>query len=124
MVKVISGVNRLFLVGVVLALILAGCGGDWQPRPGQTVEVSGPTAASPKPGNAMAAEYSNHMGLPPELGGTCPADFPVKGHITHVGVQTEQIFVTPESANYDSVKAIKCFASAEDAQTSGYFSIE
>ncbi len=124
MVKVISGVSRLLLVGVVLALILAGCGGDWKARPGQTVEVSGPKAPSPKPGNAMAANYSNHMGLPPELGGACPAGFPIKGIITTVGVQTEQAYLTPENPNYESTKALKCFASADDAKTAEYQALQ
>lgn len=120
MVKVISSVSRLALVGVVLALILAGCGGDWQARPGQVPEVTGPIASSPRPGNEMAANYSDHMGLPPELGGTCPDGFPIKGVITTVGVQTEQVYLTPESPNYGSVEAVKCFASASDAETSFY----
>ncbi len=120
MVKVISGVSRLLLIGVVLALILAGCGGDWKARPGQTVSVSGPKAPSPQPGNAMAGSYSDHMGLAPELGGACPNGFPIKGIITKVGVQTEQVYLTPENPNYASTQASKCFASADDAKSAQF----
>lgn len=120
MVKVISGVSRLLLVGVVIALLLAGCGGDWKARPGQTVNVSGPKAPSPQPGNASVGSYNDHMGLAPELGGTCPSGFPVKGIISKVGVQTEQVYLTPENPSYASTKAYKCFASAGDAESSEF----
>ncbi len=120
MVKVISVVSRLLLVGVVLALILAGCGGDWKARPGQTVNVAGPKAPSPKPAAATAPSYNDHMGLAPELGGACPSGFPVKGIITKVGVQTQQVYLMPENPNYASTQAYKCFASADDAKSSQF----
>lgn len=120
MVKVISGVSRLLLVGVVIALMLAGCGGDWRARPGQTTTVTGPKHGTTTPASSTATSYSDHMGLPPEMGGNCPTGFPVKGTLIKVGVQPEQVYLTPDSANYASTKAEKCFKSADDAQTSQY----
>ena len=120
MVKVISGVSRLLLVGVVIALVLAGCGGDWKARPGQEVTVKGPEAPSTTPANSATSTYSDHTGLAPELGGTCPAGFPVKGVIT----QDELVFLTPDSPNYASTQAYKCFKSADDAQSSQFMPLK
>ncbi len=116
--------SRLLIVGVVIALILAGCGGDWKARPGQTVTVKGPEAPSTTPANSATSTYSDHTGLAPALGGTCPAGFPVKGVITRVGVQNEQVFLTPDSPNYASTQAFKCFKSAEDAQSSQFMPLK
>jgi hypothetical protein len=114
--------SRLLIVGVVIALVIAGCGGDWTSREGQSTTVFGPLPAkstSPaQPADTLDLGRIQHEGTPPQVGNTCPTGYEIKG--ANVVRWAEQMYIMPGSSIYDSTTPVKCFASAEDAASAGY----
>lgn len=121
MLRGFINISRLLIVGVVIALVISACGGDWSVRPGQTTTISGPkpsAATTAQPAETVDLGRIQHEGTPPQVGDVCPTGYDVKGAvITRWG---PQMYVTPGTSIYDSTKPVKCFASAEDAASSGY----
>ena len=122
MLRGFISISRLLIVGVVIALVISACGGDWAVREGQTTKVSGPlpakSTAPAQPAETLDLGRIQHEGTPPQVGNTCPTGYDIKGAI--VVKFAEQMYVMPGSSIYDSTTPVKCFASAEDAESSGY----
>ncbi len=120
-------ISRLLIVGVVIALVIAGCGGDWTERETQVTKVSGPlpakSTAPAQPAESLDLGRIQHEGTPPQVGNTCPTGYDIKGAINVVKFG-EQMYIMPGSSVYDSTTPQKCFASAEDAEKSGYVPYE
>lgn len=120
-------ISRLLIVGVVIALVIAACGGDWTVREKQTTKVSGPlpakSTAPAQPAESLDLGRIQHEGTPPQVGNTCPTGYDIKG-AANVVKFGEQMYIMPGSSVYDSTTPQKCFASAEDAVSSGYVPFE
>jgi hypothetical protein len=119
MLRGIVGVSQLLIVGVMIGLIIAGCGGDWETRAGQTTRVAVPAGEASRPA-APAGQESliQHWGATPLAGGECPTGYDIKGLV--MPGQLERVYVMPGEPAPDPATVVRCFASTEDAAGASY----
>lgn len=126
MLRGFISISRFLMVGVVIALVVAACGGDWTVREKQTTTVSGPKAAAStapaQQADTLDLGRIQHEGTPPQVGNTCPTGYDIKGAV--VARFAEQTYIMPNSSIYESTTPVKCFASADDAASAGYVPYE
>jgi hypothetical protein len=112
---------RSVVVGVILVVVSAGCGGAPQassrePASRPKADASAPKAAS-SPAPPMPSPTPDPAGRTDPVDGACPPSHQIKGATSPAG---ERLYYEPDRPSYPTVTPEVCFTAGGDARGAGY----